>query len=548
LSETEEIFLTPESEARLDLIKHLIENSELVPLVRGMPGIGKSLLASRLQATASNNWVVCHFAADSMMQPERLLAYIARCNGLTDFKDENIQLLVDHFEMLRKRGAIPVLLIDDAQELPPTSLITLLRLYERQVAGAPLVSLVLFANEQIDMLLSTPQLQIMSPQAIQVIDLPALTREEADAYMHYLLRIEGLDQHLALPESRMNRLYRETRGAPGPLATAIFDAVGESSGKRERAASLIGQSWLWIVAPLGLGVILLLLFQGPVNRLFSPEIPPAGEQVVDSDLQRPVELPDKMTEIQSEPPEPDASKSAMQSDFESQIEPSVPAIAEQKHPPADQGVPTTSEASMVVAETPSESEEAVSAERPTTAPDSDASAAANDALPSADADIGIIEPPQMQKAPVEEVTAEPPVEVADAPKAEQADVPTAEPVDVPKAKPVDVPKVEQVDTQTAESKLLKSVEWLSKQPPGSYTVQLLAVENIESLQPVIDRYALHDEAFSVRTERQGRTWYPLLWGTFPNRASALNAIKRLAPGLRKGGAWARTISSLRKSQ
>ena len=50
MSDKEDIFSTPESEARLDLIKHLIENSELVPLVRGLPGIGKSLLASRLQA------------------------------------------------------------------------------------------------------------------------------------------------------------------------------------------------------------------------------------------------------------------------------------------------------------------------------------------------------------------------------------------------------------------------------------------------------------------------------------------------------------------
>jgi DamX protein len=536
LSETEEIFLTPESEARLDLIKHLIENSELVPLVRGMPGIGKSLLASRLQATAPKNWVVCHFAADSMMQPEKLLAHIARCNGLADAKDDNIRRLIDHFEMLRKRGAIPVLLIDDAQELPPTSLITLLRLYERQVAGTPLVSLVLFANEQIDMLLSTPQLQIMSPQAIQVIDLSPLTREEADAYMHYLLKIEGLDQQLALDESRMNRLYRETQGAPGPLANAIVEAVSESGGKKEPSVRLIGKPWLWIAVPLGVVVILLLVLQGPVNRLFSPEALPVGDQIVTADVGRPADSPDEISGgekpveagVQPAAPEPAVSMPPMPPGPDSQIEPPAPDVAEPKLPPVDRVTPTAGEVSMAAtetaAETPGEMEEPVSAAQPSTASVSDTTAAPDDALPSADADIVIVEPPPSPEAPAEEVVVKPPVEVADAPTAEQA------------------------DTQTAAPKLLRSVEWLSEQAPGSYTVQLLAVEKLESLQPVIDRYALNDKAFSVRTERQGRAWYPLLWGTFPNRVSAMKAIERLPPGLRKRGPWARTISSLRKSR
>ncbi|MCU7861027.1 MAG: ATP-binding protein, partial [Candidatus Thiodiazotropha sp. (ex Lucinoma kastoroae)] len=176
MSDAYDYFTTTEVSARLDLVRHLIENSELVPLVRGPSGIGKTLLASRLQQLSPDNWSVCHFSADPTMQPERLLAYIARCSGLPDIAGELLQRLVDRFEVLRKRGRIPVLLVDDAQMLPPTSLMTLLRLFERQVDGVRLVSIVLFADEQIDLLLSTPQLQVMSPQAIQVIDLPPMTR------------------------------------------------------------------------------------------------------------------------------------------------------------------------------------------------------------------------------------------------------------------------------------------------------------------------------------------------------------------------------------
>ena len=130
MAETDDYFSTPEAASRLDLIRHLIENSELVPLVRGPSGSGKTLLASRLQALAPENWMVCHFSADSMMQPERLLAHIARCSGLSDAQGNILNRLVERFEVLRNRGQVPVLLVDDVQSLPPTSLITLLRLYD----------------------------------------------------------------------------------------------------------------------------------------------------------------------------------------------------------------------------------------------------------------------------------------------------------------------------------------------------------------------------------------------------------------------------------
>ncbi|MEW8563826.1 MAG: AAA family ATPase, partial [Candidatus Thiodiazotropha sp.] len=272
MSDAYDYFSTTEISARLDLVRHLIENSELVPLVRGSSGIGKTLLASRIQQLAPENWSVCHFEADPTMQPERLLATIARCCGLPDIAGELLQRLVDRFEVLRKRGRIPVLLVDDAQMLPPTSLITLLRLFERQLDGVRLVSIVLFADEQIDLLLSTPQLQIMSPQAIQVIDMPLLTRQETTAYMLFLLKNEGLSDQLALDEIKLNRIFRETKGNPGPMASAILNALGEDGDEKRGGFNLSGyrKQLLFGGVPLLL-LVLLLLFLGPISSLFEPE-------------------------------------------------------------------------------------------------------------------------------------------------------------------------------------------------------------------------------------------------------------------------------------
>lgn len=521
MPESEDIFSTPESEARLDLIKHLIENSELVPLVRGMSGIGKSLLASRLQSGAPKNWAVCHFSADSMMQPERLLAHIARCNGLPDAKEDNIKRLVVRFEMLRKRGTIPVLLIDDAQELPPTSLITLLRLYERQVSGAPLVSLVLFANEQIDMLLSTPQLQIMSPQSIQVIDLPPLTREEADTYMDYLLKIEGLDRGLALNESHMTRIYRETRGAPGPLANAILEAFGEEGTASKPILGKLNQPFVWGTASLAVLLLLVLVFQESLNQLFTPDVSLPDERVANAEIAHAAE-PSAQTNNKPQAqiflPKPETAGPAKVVEAPSvvQINPASEIV---QQPPAvssivTEAVPETSVPELVEHESASE-------------PDGVTQDAAVEPTPSTPIDDQAVEVPgqQVAKANLESEVRDEPVAAPDVP-------PAAQPESAVEVKISTKPTV------------LRSLEWLRERTPGSYTIQILAVENVESIQPVIDKHQLQGKAFSVRTERQGRAWYPLLLGEFPNRTAAVEAIKQLAPDLQKGGAWARSFASL----
>jgi DamX protein len=542
MTDKEDIFSTSESEARLDLIRHLIENSELVPLVRGVSGIGKSLLASRLQAGAPDNWVVCLFEADSMMQPEKLLAHIARCNGLPDAKDENIRRLVERFEQMRKRGSIPVLLIDDAQRLPPTSLITLLRLYERQVGGGPLLSLVLFADEQIDMLLSTPQLQIMSPQSIQVIDLPPLTREEADSYMNYILRQEGLDLNLRLDAGRMNRLYRDTGGAPGPLGSAIRKEVGDSGGMPVSSGFKLSGPLLWAGLPL-LGLLLLaLLFQGPINRLFAPEPVSSDETLIADNTPADSLVPQALEPTSSPPPA---------------IVLPPPGQAEQAPMPAvDPG--TTAENESVVppgrplaglAEPP-----AASTKLPEMAADSPPPVSAP--MPQAVAKAAAV------GAPVTESVAKPvgsAVEAVPSRESESEDAAPAGSQATPDISAPESPPLQQAATQAlspqaqtsaggdageSQSRLLRSRDWLAEQAQGSYTLQLLAVGSIESVESAVKRFGLKEKAFCIKGARGGRPWYPLLWGVYPDRKAAQAAIKRLPTELQKSGVWARSLASL----
>ncbi|MES9861590.1 MAG: AAA family ATPase [Candidatus Thiodiazotropha sp. LLP2] len=578
MSDSNEFFSTPEVSAHLDLVRHLIENSELVPLVRGPAGIGKSLLAARLQQAAPENWVVCHFSAEPALQPERLLAYIARCSGLPDIAGNLMQRLSDRFEVLRKRGRVPVLLIDDAQMLPPTSLMTLLRLFERQVEGARLVSIVLFADEQIDLLLSTPQLQVMTPQAIQAIDMPALTRQEATGFMHYILNSEGLSDEFSLDETKLGRLHKETGGVPGRLATEILNEIGQLGSSSQPFLTGYRKKLVLIGAPLLSVILLLLLFQGPINALFAPSeveseslssvaepessqivLPSPEEAATANEAQKPQ---DTSLTLEADPvdisPISEVDADLLPSVGESpvtQVDVKTSAVVEtpvqepvidpvpieqslsedQTHQAID--IPeAVKELPEVVAEVVPKSEEVATVEAPVAeAVNEDISETTETPAKAADAVSGDSTVSTETAGSVTEAE-KPEIAAETAPQKESV---TTDNLAEAATDPIPTPtKAVQKDGVS------QAREWVLEQPPKNYTLQLIAVENITSLQRFIKKNGLDNQVFTVKTQRRGSPWYALVWGSFESREQALKAQTQLPPAIQKAGVWARTFASL----
>ncbi|MEJ2592900.1 MAG: SPOR domain-containing protein, partial [Candidatus Thiodiazotropha sp.] len=470
------------------------------------------------------------------------------------------------FEQLRNRGQVPVLLVDDVQTLPPTSLITLLRLYERQVGGAPLVSLVLFADEQIDMLLSTPQLQIMSPQAIQAIDLPPLTRDEAGRFMDFLLRTEGLPESLRLDESKLTRLHRETRGIPGPLASAILNAVGEegetpvASGSRRLSPSLLFGG---VAAVIVLG--LLLMFQGPINRMFQPPAAsgtktlPADRAAVSAAQEErhtvdrgehaaigaPVDqAPPSASQQSTATATPPAAQSAAAGMAETPPETAAIPIPKPAGTATDAGQSKVPPAEQLASENASmepATADSANVARSNPGPEPAASEVPGEAVSAAK------EKATPQPAPRDTPATESEATTAKKAPDVEAVTPAVAPAKVAQA-PAKSPPAKTNAKPVAESNagFMKSHEWLLSQAPDQYTIQLLAVENFESIQAYIKHHPLASEAFTLQITRKGKPWYPLLWRVFPNKAAATAAISQLPPEIRKSGAWARSFASLQK--
>ncbi len=519
MANSDNYFNTLELAQRQDLIRHLIENSEVVPLVRGPGGIGKSAMAAQLQLHAPDSWAVCHFDADPTLQPELLLAHIARGFGLADEHPGLMDLLVDHFEHLHQQGRVPVVLLDDAQLLPPASLITLLRLFEHQVEGISQVSIVLFANTQIDLLLATPQLQAMSHHALHVIDMPVMGFDAAKAFMGYLIEAEGLPETLALDDGLLGRIHRETQGRIGPLGESILEAIS-TRPLRSGGAKTGRSTFRWLLITVSVLIVGgVLWFQDEINRLFvtgksallgveeRQQAMPAPQEVLTLD-RRTIEPAQEKAPVVEEIPQPDSASAEDQYLAEIDVKTPIEVPVEM-----EQGVETIDEAPL--SEEPPPPTERQSAGTDKTLAESAAVSESEEDVPEA-AQIEAV-PEQITERAIEpEVLPE------------KARLPEVAPEPQVPADPLD------------------KNNWLLEQNPEHYTLQLIGVEQLASLRRFVARHGLEKRAGYIRTKRKGKAWYVLLWGVYPERDAAHKAKRKLPRSLKGRVVWARTVGSLQQ--
>ena len=87
--------------------------------------------------------------------------------------------------------------------------------------------------------------------------------------------------------------------------------------------------------------------------------------------------------------------------------------------------------------------------------------------------------------------------------------------------------------------------WLRELPPTSYTLQLVGARDLGALQRFVKRHALQGELAVFERKLEGRPWFALLLGSFPDRQAALAARAQL-PGRLAKEAWPRRLQDIHK--
>ena len=517
-------FISSEIEQKLNLLLHVTENSDRLALIKGADNSGKSSFVEQLISQAPTNWLICRIDANPLLHPDQLFNRLGECFDVV-IKADALDLLIQRFEYLQMAGKLPVVIVDDAHLLPTATVIALFRLFERRVQSAPLVKILLFAAPAMDAYLKTPQMQAMNLQLLQIMEMPALNKEETEAFATFLGVRSG--SKLKLNVSELDRLYRETKGNLGEIKKAVTlmqKQPGSNSNDVETPAVANKKPMLPILGG-GLVVILLVLalvFQNSINALFdgdkTPEVALQTHEIKPPEPIVPITVPSDEEPVAEEIEEAHESQMPAETGERVVVPVSLPELVREVEPPVVEEI----ENKVEVVESPEAVvspiiQQAEALPPPPVEPVVEASSTGRVTLESNKANVGVDQQsPESQESVLESADTDKKPELQNRP-------------------------VSHASAYTAAEQSLLS------EKAGSYTLQLIGVHESKAAEAFITRNNLGDQAKYFRTTMKGRDWYSVVYGVYRTRGEAEQAKKTLPSTLKIKDIWPRTLGSVQEA-
>lgn len=516
---------------RLDMLQNLTEFGMLLLLVIGEAGVGKTSVLQQYLQRANSNWQVCHLEADAFGNAHDLVADLA-----TGFQVPGADLaqLRAHLDQLHAQGQLAVLVVDDAERLPDPALRTLLELSGAAGETDKRLRLVLFGTEPLQ-----EKIAALSPghaDNTHVLTIPALSELQTAAYLHHRLKAAGLHEDAILTPGQVKSIAKAAKGVPARINArarqVLIDmhsvAGGARIGARTSAAVLTGPARRWLLpaaAVLGVLLVAVALWPRSADHRSTPSSPAAESSAP---------VAEKTVELSL----PNVAPAAPAASAGSGAEPAAPP------PAAEAPLPVPTLGPEVAHPEPSSPSGKISVS-PVPAPETAAPPAVSGNTPSAPA-ITTVTLPVTPAAPVPAVA--PPVVAAPVlvdKAASPAPVKPAKVAAVTAAvkKPPQLPKSAAPAAGKTVS-LSPGNTWLKAQRPGDYTLQIMGGRRAAAIRQFAAANRLEGPSTILRTMRDGQAWYVLLYGAYPSRAAASQALTKMPTTVRAAKPWPRSIATV----
>ncbi|MHC8348347.1 AAA family ATPase [Pseudomonas sp. RT4P38] len=488
----------------LGQLHHLARYSQLLLVVTGPQGSGKTLLRQALVASTNKQSVQSVVvSARGAGDAAGVLRQVAQALNVAQAE---IGAILAQVVQLALTGQEVYLLVDDAEQLDESALEALLALAAGAPEGRPHVFL--FGESS---LITQLEALTLEEERFHVIELQPYTEEETREYLDQ--RLEGAGRGIELfTADQISDIHESSDGWPGTINQVARDAMIEAMIASRSAVKRPSMGFnmpkkhvLAISAVVVVAVAAAWLMPG---RSKAPTTgAPANEQA---------QLP-----LGQGTPQPD-SGGAPAVEFAGNSQPMpLPLVGNSQ--PVMRG--PLAEAAGGITEgddgVPVEGSSATPPTVTTTAP-----------------------PAGIQPGPAPTPAAKPvpaPTQVA-----------TAKPVPVaPAVKPTPVPAKPVAATAAAKpaekpTTVAKAAggTWYAGQAPGNYVVQILGTSSEAAAQSFVKEQGGEYRYF--KKVLNGKPLYVITYGSFANRDAALTAIKALPAKVQAGKPWPRTVASVQQ--
>ncbi|MBK5009697.1 AAA family ATPase [Pseudomonas sp. S60] len=483
----------------LGQLHHLARYSQLMLVVSGPLGSGKTLLRQALVASTNKQSVQSVVvSARSAGDAASVLAHIAQDLGVAQ---PEVQAILSKVVQLALTGQEVYLLVDDAEQLGESALQALLELAAGVPEGRPHV----FLFGEPSLIAGLDELEI-EEERFHIIELAPYSEEETREYLEQ--RLDGAGRGIEVfSREQIADIHENSDGWPGNINQVARDTLIEAM---IASRSTVKRPSMGFKMPkkhvLALSAVVVVAVAAAVL------MPRKGDKA-------PAEAPAAQAQL----PLGDGKGAAIE--FSGSSQPTPLPLVGQSQPVMRE--PLAQAAGM------GEGEEG--------SPAGDTALQPGNPPPT----VTTIAPPQGVAAGPAPTPAQP-VQQAAAPKLAATQ----------QTKPAAQAKAEPAPTQVAVAKPApKAVEkpaaggsgnggWYTGQKPGNYVVQILGTSSEASAQAFVK--AQGGEYRYFKKTLQGKPLYVVTYGSFANRDAAVAAIKNLPAKVQAGKPWPRTVASVQQ--
>jgi DamX protein len=573
-------FDTPTRAERLQLLLYLVRNADDIIYLRAPAGAGKTRFARRLLDQLDQD--IAHVWLSAGVDRD-VVGAVVRQLGMED--DDLLQW--PETPMAEPGGLGLLLVVDDADQLEAAAFEQLAALHAR---GGHLL---LIGRG------GFPQTEAVGD--VEFVDLPGFDPAATLAF----LRQRAGAQAARINDELAAALHRASRGLPGPLLEALDELLGrqdQRSASSDIARPRRGPVWPWLAGGSVVVVLLaVLVYQDDINGLLEPDraqAPPLADRATSAvTIARDVSVsadasPDPVNAAPAPVPDvtlPELSRPparAIASPADRPAPPVAPlraadplSSASRDTPPAarDALLETAVHEALSAADAQPaaagprppatlQAQPAVSGQQPL--PDTpereDAEgrgamedAASGPATPGAAGSEAALSALSTEPRPQDISAAVPPAPVPAVPPttAPQGRVSASQSVTPPVPGGGPAPVEERVAAAPAQPPTAPAapaypqggVDWLNSREPGRYTLQLVGARDAAAIRDFIRDHRVEQPYAIFERQLDGRPWYSLIAGDYPDRNAAVAARDHLPGGLGGTGVWPRTFGSIQKS-
>jgi general secretion pathway protein A len=269
------LYLSPSHKQALGSIIYGVEERKGFIAVTGEVGLGKTTILRAFLSRTSAEGTVIYLFNPHLSFTELLRKILQELNHDPGGRNEAElvtqlqQILVEEY----RKGRTVILLIDEAQNMPVSTLENLRMLSNLETTKDKLIQIVLIGQPELDGLLHQHELRQLNQRIAVRATISPLSKKESYAYIKHRLLKAGSKTRPPFTRRALSLIIREAKGNPRVMNVLCDNALVTGLGyKRKLVSAGIAEeviadlngttqrwAWKWIPASAGIGICAVLL-------------------------------------------------------------------------------------------------------------------------------------------------------------------------------------------------------------------------------------------------------------------------------------------------